>query len=75
MDDNHDIDKFDMKKLPSKEDFYNRLNNEDISDENYEDAKKVWNIFNCGKFQDYHEIYLKVDTLLLAGVFENFRQT
>ena len=52
-----DIDKFDEKKLPSKEDFYNRLNNENISDENYEYVKKVWNIFNCEKFKDYH-IYI-----------------
>ena len=61
------------KKLPR--DFCNRLNNEDISDESNEDAKKVWNIFICEKFKDYHEIYLKVDTLLLADVFENIRQT
>ena len=33
--------------------------------------KKVWNIFKCEKFKDYHE----VDSLLFADVFENFRQT
>ena len=60
------------KKFPSKEDFYNRLNNENLSDENYEEAKKVWNSFKCEKLKDYHEIYLKVDTLLLADVFKNF---
>ena len=69
-----DIDKFDEKKLPSKKDFFNRLNNENLSDENYEEAKKVWNSFKYEKFKDYHEIYLKVDTLLLADVFRNFRQ-
>ena len=46
-----------------------------ISNEKYKDAKKVWNIFKCAKFRDYYEIYLKVDTLLLADVFDNFRQT
>ena len=63
-------------QLLSEEDFCNRLNNDNISDENYEDAKKVWNIYKYEKIKDYHEIYQKVDyTLLLADVFENFRQT
>jgi hypothetical protein len=59
--------------LPSKNDFFNDLTNEHISEEDYLFALKVWKIFNCKTFQDYLEIYLVADCLLLSDVFENFR--
>ena len=34
------IERFKENKLPSKESFYSKLNNKDISDEDYEHAKK-----------------------------------
>ena len=60
-------------KLPPKEAFYSKLNNENISDEDYAHAQKVWRVFKMEHFKDYHDLYNKADVLLLADVFENFR--
>ena len=59
--------------LPSKEAFYSTLKGEGISDEDYSHAKHVFKRFHCQHLGDYHDLYLKSDVLLLADVFENFR--
>ena len=65
--------KFDETTLPSKEVFYSNLNLEDISDEDYAHAQKVWDVFEIKNRGEYHDLYVQSDTLLLADVFENFR--
>ena len=66
-------EKFDETTLPPKEAFYSNLNLEDISDEDYAHAQKVWDAFEIKNLGEYHDLYVQSDTLLLADVFENFR--
>ena len=69
------VEKFAEKKLPRKEDLYSLLTDEDISDEEYKHAQKVWETFEIENIGQYHDLYLKSDVLLLVDVFENFRET
>ena len=61
------------KHLPKKEEFFNDLTCQHITKDEYDFAQKVWDSFSCKPFQDYMEIYLLADCLLLCDVFENFR--
>ena len=66
-------EKFDETSLPPKEDLYSELNLEGISDEDYAHAQKVWDVFEIKNQVEYHDLYVQSDTLLLADVFDNFR--
>ena len=67
------VERFEESTLPTKESFYNILNDEQISDEDYAHATSVFNRFACQNMGNYHDLYLMSDVLLLADVFENFR--
>ena len=66
-------ERFDETSLPNKKAFYSELNLEDITDKDYEHAQKVWKVFGIKNLGEYHDLYVQSDTLLLADVFENFR--
>ena len=64
--------RFNETELWSKDEFYSKLNLEDISDDDYAHAINVWNTFNISNLGEYHNLYIKLDTALLADIFENF---
>ena len=67
-------ERFNQIYLPDKKAFYRELILEDISYEDYIHAQKVFEEFNIKYLGEYHDLYLKTDVLLLADVFENFRE-
>ena len=67
------IEKFSETQLPPKEAFYSKLNDCGVSDEDYEHAQRIWKEFGIKNLGEYHDLYLKSDVLLLADVFEEFR--
>ena len=69
------FEKFDQTELPTKDQFYSILNDQHITNDEYNQAKKVWKTFNINTMGEYHDLYLKSDVLLLADVFESFRKT
>ena len=52
------VEKFDDQQLPSKDDFYSQLNNEHISDEQYQHAEKICSTFELKNMGQYHDLYL-----------------
>ena len=66
-------EKFNDTKLPPREAFYSKLSGRGIKEKDYNHAWNVWNTFKMKTFKEYHELYNITDVLLLADVFENFR--
>ena len=66
-------ERFNETSLPSKESFYSNLNMEDIDDIDYRHCNNVFNKFKLNNLGDYYDLYVQSDALLLADVFENFR--
>ena len=64
---------FEEISLPDKNVFCSSLNMEDITDTHYRHAKRVLKYLNNDSLGDYYDLHVQRDTLLLADVFENFR--
>ena len=67
-------EKFREKRLPSIGKFYSKLNMSGISDEDYSHAERVWKEFELRDLGEYHDLYLKMDVILLSNVLEKFRE-
>ena len=70
----NDWDKFAETILPPKEVFYSKLNMVGVSERDYEHAHRVWRVFGINNLGEYHDLYLRMDIILLANVFESFRK-
>ena len=53
--------------------FYSHSSLHDITDADYEHTKRGSKGFELKNIGEYHDLYVQCDTLLLADVFENFR--
>ena len=67
------FDSLQETSLPSQDKFYNSLNDCQISWKDYHHATQVWNDLSIDSLGKYSDIYLKTDVLLLADVFEAYR--
>ena len=65
--------KFNEISLSEKDDFCDHLNMEDITDADYVHAKRVCKNSEIKNLGEYHDLYVLSDKLLLADVFEKFR--
>ena len=67
------VDDYSLPHLVPKSAFYNSITGSDIFDEKYQLAEEIWKIFDIKNMRDYMETYCMCDTLILAEVFEGFR--
>ena len=67
------IEKLKDSKPPPQKAFYSKLTGKGINNYNYNHVLNVWKTFKMKTFKEYLELYNITDVLLLADVFENFR--
>ena len=67
-------DRFEETQIPPIEAFDSKLSMSSISSNNYQHAQRVWKEFRIHNLGDYHDLYLRTDVVLLANVYEAFRE-
>ena len=66
-------ERFDETSLPDKKAFYSELYLEGITNKDYAHAQRVFEELKLKNLGNHHDLYVQSDILLLADVFENFR--
>ena len=54
--------------------YFNTLTKEDITQDDYDFLCQLKDVFNLKTLRDLHDLYVSTDVMLLADVFEHFRQ-
>ena len=67
-------EKFLETSLPERHNFFNVLTQQHISDEDWEFVNNVWDEFELNNLGELHDLYVAVDTLILADAMNNFRE-
>ena len=67
------FNKFKDTELPPIKNCYSKLNNKNITQEDFEHAQLVWEKFNIKNMGEYHDLYLLLDIRKLFDIFEEFR--
>ena len=65
-------EKYSEIELPKKQKFFIKLNNKNISNEEYKHAIKAFETFKCKGLLDYSILYPKTDKCHLSDVFQKF---
>ena len=68
-----DWEKFSETSLPENETFYIHLNMEDITDADYMHSKRVCEDLKIKNLEEYHDLYVEGNALMLADIFKKLR--
>ena len=66
-------ERFNETSLPDRKALYRELYLEDITDEDNTHTRKVFEELKLKNLGDYHDLYVQSYIVLLADVFENFK--
>ena len=67
-------DVFKHTSLPPMDAFYSKLKMEGITADEYKRAQEMWSTYKYKNMQDFHNVYVKLDVVLLVDCMENFRR-
>lgn len=69
------FEKLKFNKLPKKSEFFSKLTQTDVPEEQYLHAMKTWKLFDMKNISEYMYFYVNLDTSLLSDIFQAFRKT
>lgn len=67
------FERFEETKLPEKECFYSKMEEQELSNSDYEHVKNIWRQFELKNLGELHDLYMKTDVNILTDVCESFR--